>query len=48
VCQSGRSLGELVGSVMAELAGHGIEARISKDPYEPQRGGNGMLVLPAS
>jgi hypothetical protein len=45
---TGRSLGELMGAVMAELTGHGIEAKISKDPYEFQRGGNGMLVLPAS
>jgi hypothetical protein len=47
VDQSGRSLGDLVTTLMGELARRGIEARISKVPYEFQRGGNRMLVLSA-
>jgi hypothetical protein len=35
-------------SLLTQLTGHGIDARIIEVPYEFQRGGNEMLVLSAN
>jgi hypothetical protein len=46
--QAGRSLSAMTRSLLAQLTGHGIDARIIEVPYEFQRGGNEMLVLSAN
>jgi Methyltransferase domain len=45
--QAGRPLDDLIGAVLGRLTGQGIEARVLEVPYEFQRGGNEMLVMPA-
>jgi hypothetical protein len=45
--QSGRSLSGMIRTLLARLVRQGIGARVSQVPYEFQRGGNEMLVLPA-
>jgi hypothetical protein len=45
--QAGRSLSAMIHSLLAQLTGQGIEARVVEVPYEFQRGGNEMLVMSA-
>jgi Methyltransferase domain len=45
--QSGRSLRGMIRTLLEQLAGQGIRARVIAVPYEFQRGGNEMLVVSA-